>query len=481
MQSGNILVVNHALFFSDLALRAAGVTYLPKYDHVVFDEAHTIEDVAAQHFGLRAGEGGVGYALRHLYDVRRTKGFATSLLAGGADAKKVESLVEKVVETQSLAEGFFDRTLAWYDRHGGSNGRVRRPNFVEDDLSPALEEVSKRLREIAKELPEPANDDDAEAAGRKLEATSQADRVRELGSTVKAFVEQAMPDAVYWIESANKTPRRATLRAGPVDVADGLRTQLWSQVRGAVLTSATLCTSGGKSDTAAFAHIRRRLGLEGEVEGEPIRVEAERFGSPFHYREQVKFYVETQLPEPSDRRFNEAAAGQMLHWIEQTNGGAFVLFTSYAALTDAADRLAKPLRELGLPLFVQGRDAPPKVLLQQFREAGDGVLLGTSSFWQGVDVRGHALRNVILHKLPFAVPDEPVTQARLERIEQQGGNAFMQYSVPEAAIKLRQGFGRLIRSAGDEGIVVLLDGRILTRRYGRALLDALPDVEVIRC
>ena len=349
-----------------------------------------------------------------------------------------------------------------------------------------MNEVAKRLGEIAKELPEPKDDQDAEAAGRKLEASSQADRVRDLAATVNAFVTQSMEDAVYWIETTGRTPRRATLLAGPVDVAEGLRRTLWNETHGIVLTSATLCPTGeaktsinlptASTDAAAFAHVNRRLGLDGA----DLKVNAERFGSPFDYRRQVQFYVETNLPEPSDRRFNALAAERMLHWIRHTGGGAFVLFTSYAALSDAAERLAGPLEDEGLPLFVQGRDAPPKVLLKQFREAGNGVLLGTASFWQGVDVRGEALRNVILHKLPFAVPDEPVTQARLERIEEQGGNPFMQYSVPEAAIKLRQGFGRLIRSQADTGIVVLLDGRILSRRYGKALLDALPDVDVQR-
>jgi ATP-dependent DNA helicase DinG len=453
----NVLVVNHALFFSDLALRRQGASLLPDYRVVIFDEAHTLEDVAADHLGLQVTRGSVEYLLNRLYSLRNSRG----LLAFYGTKESIE----QVQAARLAADQFFQDVQTWIARQprgrgtvgGGSDSlRVRQPQIVEDPLSEELEKLATCL------------DDCAELRDReeeKIELTAVSGRCRGLALSVQGWLAQEREGQVYWVEVTGGRSPRLQLASAPIEVGPALQEHLYSKVPTVVMTSATL-SAGGRS---GFDHFQQRLGLTDSA--------TLQLGSPFNYREQAELHLFRRMPDPAadPPGFEEAALAKVREYVLRTRGRAFVLFTSYQMMQRATAQLGPLFAGEGLPLLSQSEGLPRNQMIERFRSAGNAVLFGVDSFWQGVDVPGEALSNVIITKLPFAVPDRPVLAARQEAIQERGGQPFFEYQVPQAVIKLKQGFGRLIRTRTDTGLVVILDPRVLTKGYGRAFLDALPE------
>ena len=452
----DIIIVNHHLFFADLAIKleadgAPDAGVLPDCGAVIFDEAHELEEVAGNYFGI-----------------------SVSNLRMEELARDTEHLLQReklyTPQMSSAIQSLRERSQLFFSLLPAHEGRIAfdaRREFLEEngDEYLALNHALTRLSAEFERLPQKPD-----------EVFTLARRAQQLQVQLGFVMENEDPNTVFWIErrsfrgapgaSARRKPAEVKssggrsnvyLQATPIEVGPILRECLWSKLETAVLTSATLAGGGG------FDYIRQRLGLDHARE---LVVP-----SHFDYESQAILYVPPDLPDPRTPQFAAEATGVISRLLEITRGRAFVLFTSYAQMNDIYDQL---LGVINFPMLKQG-DAPKSALLEEFRLTPNAVLFGTSSFWQGVDVQGEQLSCVIIDRLPFAVPSDPVVAARVKAIDRAGGNAFSDYQVPSAVITLKQGFGRLIRSLHDRGLLALLDNRILKKSYGRVFVESLPN------
>ena len=444
-RTADLVIMNHALFFTLLALQESGEFFLYKDDFVIFDEAHTLEQVAGLGIGKSVSRAQVLFAIHRLFNPKTKKG-----LLARSRAKRCRELCGEAVRA---ADSFFDEMeQAVRSVNTGSNTlRVRTKYIVNDTVTEALRDLQLGVKEVLENEKTKSGKEEFAAANRL---------VWEAGTLIREFLEQPDNSSTYWVELATGRYPNVMLHAAPTSIAESIGPKLFRQGATVVMTSATLSVGG------SLTYFQGRIGA---AESDTLILD-----SPFDFRRQVRIAFARDIAAPDQEGYEKALPGFLYRALIRSHGKALVLFTSSRLMRNLAEALRERIEADGITLLVQDGTTNRHQLLELFKADVHSVLFGLDSFWMGVDVPGEALEHVIITRLPFAVPDHPLIESRMDLIAQRGGNAFLEYTLPEAVLKFKQGVGRLIRSKADKGLITILDSRILTKSYGRTFVQSLP-------
>ena len=454
MNSADVIVVNHSLLFVHLQLAKFGASILPNFNQLIIDEAHHAPDTATEQFGIHLSNTQLKYFLDQLYHEKRHRGFLARI-------KPSPTLLQKkIVEMRSISSGFFGMLKFWLENEAPDNGRLKKPYPFQNSLLPALKEMEELLGNWA---------GSSDNMDEESEFRYYSSRFRAYADELDSFTQQKLKNAAYWVESrpTRRDDHHVEARAAPLNVAAALKSLLFDEVDSVILTSATLSTH----KKGSFDYFKRRIGLDNSPE--------KAVESPFSYEKNAFLWATRKITAPQDPQWVFDIPSIISRQLAITKGGAFILTTSHQLLRHLFESLAQDAKEKGYLLIAQGLSGQRHELLEQFRSHPKAVLIGSGTFWEGIDVPGPGLRHVIIPRLPFEVPHHPLQEARYENIEKNGGVPFRDLALPQALIKFKQGFGRLIRRCEDLGLVSVLDSRLLSKTYGRDFIHTLPPCQLI--
>ncbi len=449
LYTADIIIANHALYCSDLALRLESnftQKVLPDYHAVIIDEAHSFEETAATHLGIRVSRLGIFYLLNRLFNPRTNRGFLVK--SGLLNARMA------CIQARENIDSFFKKLEIWLDQQSQNPLVYNTPGHIPNTFKHSWTVFLLELQNII--------DDDEFDGDFKLEIDNFRNRLSRFYEGVDIFLNVKLDQFVYWFDIEGKGQRNIILNAVPLKTNEILKNVMFNQNFSVIMTSATLAY---KNDLSHFQH---RTGVDNAL---GIILD-----TPFDYKNNVDLYVPfSKIPDPGSENYSAAVSKYIKEFIIKSNGKAFVLFTSYSAMDSAAIELKDFFDINKIKLLIQGHELPRSKMIEIFRTDVNSVIFGTASFWEGIDIPGQSLSNVIIVKLPFSVPTHPLVHAKQEMIKAEGGNPFNNYFLPDAVLKFRQGVGRLVRSKYDTGMIVVLDPRIITSNYGKVFLESIPD------